>query len=120
MICGECKNDARRFGKDRKGNQRYQCTTCKRTFGAPEVGPLEDMRLPMDKAVMILRLLVEGNSIRSVERVTGVEKKTILSLLELAGRKCEALLDQQIQKVPVKHVECDELWAFVAMKEKTR
>jgi transposase-like protein/IS1 family transposase len=120
MICGECNKDARRFGKDRKGNQRYQCTSCKRTFVAAEVGPLEDMRLSMDKAIMILRLLVEGNSIRTIERVTDVGKKTILNLLELAGRKCEALLDEQIQKVPVKHVECDELWAFVGMKEKTK
>lgn len=121
MICGECNKDARRFGRDRKGNQRYQCTTCKRTFVPSQVvGPLEDMRLSMDKAVTILRLLVEGNSVRSIERVTDVGKKTILNLLELAGRKCEALLDEQIRKVPVKHVECDELWAFVGMKEKTK
>ena len=58
----------------------------------------------MDKALMILRLLVEGNSVRSIERITDVGKKTILNLLELAGRKCEALLDEQIQNVPVKHV----------------
>src|SRR5689334_3941684 len=97
MICGNCNKDARRFGKDRKGNQRYQCTNCKRTFVAAEIGPLEEMRLSMDKALMVLRLLVEGNSVRSIERITDVGKRTILNLLELAGRKCEALLDEQIQ-----------------------
>src|SRR6185295_1761635 len=95
-------------------------TTCKRTFAAPEVGPLEAMRVSMANAVLVLKMLVEGSSIRTTERVTGVEKKTILSLLELAGRKCEALLDEQIQNVPVKHVECDELWQYVLMKEKTK
>jgi transposase-like protein len=50
---------------------------------------------------MCLHLLVEGVSIRSIQRVTGVEKKTILSLLVLVGEKCERLLDEKIRKVKV-------------------
>jgi transposase-like protein len=43
------------------------------------------MRLPIEKAVSILTLLLEGMSVRSVERVTGVHRDTILRLLILAG-----------------------------------
>jgi IS1 family transposase len=78
------------------------------------------MTLPIEKALQIMRLLVEGNSVRSIERITEVEKKTILSLLLLVGQKCEALLDSRIQGVSVKHVQCDEIWGFVGMKEKTK
>ena len=78
------------------------------------------MRLSMEKALQVLQLLVEGVSIRSAERITGVEKKTILSLLERVGERCEMLLENLIRNVPVKDVQCDELWAFVQMKEKTK
>lgn len=36
---------------------------------------------------MILSLLVEGNSIRSVERITDVHRDTIMRLLVSAGTK---------------------------------
>ena len=32
MQCPACQNEARKFGKDRDGNQRYQCQTCRKTF----------------------------------------------------------------------------------------
>ena len=78
------------------------------------------MRLPMEKALTVLSLLVEGCSIRSIERVTGVEKKTTISLLLKVGDKCERLFEKLIRKVKVSHIQADEVWAFVGMKEKTR
>lgn len=120
MTCHNCQITAKKFGKDRKGNQRYRCAGCKKTFSEIQDRPLGTMRLPMDKALQVLRLLVEGVSIRSAERITGVEKKTILSLLERVGERCEMLLENLIRNVPVKDVQCDELWAFVQMKEKTK
>src|SRR5215213_9306441 len=68
---------ARRFGKDRKGHQRFQCLTCKKTFSEPHAKPLGEMILSEEKALSVLHHLVEGCSIRSTERITGVEKKTI-------------------------------------------
>jgi hypothetical protein len=50
---------------------------------------LDGMYLPIEKAEMVLRLLLEGNSVSSVERVTEVHHGTILKLLVLAGEKCE-------------------------------
>lgn len=120
MTCHNCQIKAVKIGKDRKGNQRFRCNSCRKTFQEQQEKPLENMRLPMDKALMCLRLLVEGNSIRSTERITGVEKKTILSLLVLAGEKCERLLNERIKGVAVQDVQADEMWGFVGMKEKTK
>lgn len=74
----------------------------------------------MEQATVCLSLLVEGNSIRSTERVAGVHRDTIMRLLRLAGGKCESLLNRLLRGVEVKDVQGDELWCFVGMKEKTK
>jgi len=68
--------------------------------------------------LMILRLLLEGNSIRSIERITGCEKKTITRVLLHAGEHCEALMRRKIKGVAVKDVEADEIWGFVKFKNR--
>src|SRR5262245_36023584 len=118
MNCPTCNNEARRFGKDRKNNQRYQCLDCKKTFSEPQAKPLNEMRIPMDKALMALQLLVEGNSIRSTERITKLHRDTILALLVEVGERCEKMMEAMIQGISVKEVQLDEIWGFVGMKEK--
>lgn len=76
------------------------------------------MRLPLDQAVKILQLLVEGMSVRSAERVTGVHRDTILRLLVLAGERCQRLTSEKIRNIAVQDVEVDELWGFVGKKER--
>ncbi len=78
------------------------------------------MRLRLDRALLCLRLIVEGNSIRSTERITGVHRDTILGLLEVAGLRAEKLLSERIRGLGVKDVQCDELWGWVGMKEKNK
>lgn len=118
MKCQQCDGKTKRFGKDRKGNQRFRCLTCGKTFNGTD--HLEGKTLPMDKALMVLNLLVEGNSIRSTERITGVHRDTVMSLLKTVGEKCERLFEEKIKGIHVKDVQADEIWGFVQMKDKTR
>lgn len=120
MTCHNCQIQAVKIGKDRKGNQRFRCNSCRKTFQLHRDKPLENMRLPMEKAILCLKLLVEGNSIRSTERITGVKKTTIINLLILAGEKCERLLNDKIKGLSVRDVQADEMWGFVGMKERTK
>ncbi len=78
--------------------------------------PLGDMRLPVEKAEAILKLLVEGMSIRSVERVTQVHRDTILRLLLLAGERCQKLMDSQMRSLKCQRLQCDEIWTYVGQK----
>jgi transposase-like protein/IS1 family transposase len=119
MNCPTCQNETRKRGKDRKGNQRFYCATCFKSFLEPQAKPLAGMYLPIEKAAACIALLMEGTSLRSVERLTGIDLNTLMKLLVIVGEKCEAFLDRRIQSVPVKDVECDELWCFVQMKERT-
>ena len=117
MTCHNCNSLCKRFGKHRNGLQRYRCNQCSKTFTEDHERPLDDMRLPLDRAVSILQLLLEGMSIRSVERVTGVHRDTILCLLKLAGERCERLMLEKVKSIPVQDVEVDEIWGFVGKKE---
>ena len=50
----------------------------------------------------------------------GVNRNTIMSLLVLAGEKCERMMETYLRKVKVSDVQADEIWNFVRMKEKTQ
>jgi IS1 family transposase len=76
--------------------------------------------LKEEKGQLALRLLVEGNSIRTVERLTGFHRNIIMQLLVIAGERCEALLAAKIRNVPVEDVQCDEIWGFVGKKKANR
>jgi IS1 family transposase len=78
------------------------------------------MRLPLDKALLCLQLLTEGNSIRATVRISSVAKATVIALLVCVGEKCEAFLRERLQSVPATDVQADEIWGFVKMKEKTK
>ena len=105
MTCHNCRIECKRHGRDRKGNLRYECRQCRKTFQEPREDHLDGMYLPMEKAEMVLRLLLEGNSVSSVVRLTDVHQKTILKILTLAGEKCERIMGEKILNVPVSDVQ---------------
>ncbi|MDQ2945016.1 MAG: DDE-type integrase/transposase/recombinase [Acidobacteriota bacterium] len=76
------------------------------------------MYLPIDKAELVLRLLVEGSSVSTVERITGAHHGTILKLLVLAGAKCERIMAEKVRNIEVRDVEADEVWNFIGKKQK--
>ena len=117
MDCPSCHSFGKRFGKHRNGLQRYRCASCRKTYTEAHKRPLGAMTVPLEKATLALQLLIEGTSIRSTERITGLHRDTILRLLVLAGERCEKLLGRLLVNVPVKDVQCDEIWGYVFKKE---
>jgi transposase-like protein/IS1 family transposase len=117
MTCHNCKIKCQKFGKDRKGNQRFRCCQCYKTY-SERTEKLDGTYLPTEKITQIVRLLVEGCSVRSIERITGIHRDTILNVLVLVGDRCERLLENKITGLPVSDVECDEIWGYVGCKEK--
>src|SRR5438128_171557 len=66
----------------------------------------------------VISALVEGNSIRSVERMTGIHRDTIMRLVVRVGDGCAILLDSMMRELVRERLQLDELWAFVGMKQK--
>jgi IS1 family transposase len=73
--------------------------------------------MSIEKRNTILRLLVEGNSIRSTCRLMGSQIHTVLRQLEWAGQHCEALLNDRLQGLTCRHLEVDEIWTYVGRKQ---
>jgi len=75
------------------------------------------MRMPLDKAAQIIQMLCEGCGIRTVERLSGINRHTILDLLEVVGPKCQDFLNTNIRNLKIDSCQCDELFGFVHCKE---
>lgn len=75
-------------------------------------------KLDTKTRAQILAMLVEGNSMRSVSRLTGVSINTVSKLLVEAGAICAAYNSRTVQNVKSSRVQCDEIWSFVGAKQK--
>jgi len=73
-------------------------------------------RLSRAERATIIRALVEGNSIRSVARMTGNARNTITTLLVQLGTACAAYQDRKLRFLTSTRIECDEIWAFCYSK----
>lgn len=74
--------------------------------------------LPREKQLLCLKLLCEGNSIRGVERITSVNRDTLMRYTLRFGAACQQFLDTTIRQVNAQHLELDELWTFVGKKQR--
>ena len=75
-------------------------------------------KLSIEKRVQALNMLVEGSSMRSIERVVGVNINTVTKLLVDAGEACLAYHNEAVQDVHASHIQCDEIWSFCYSKQK--
>ena len=75
-------------------------------------------RLPLEKRVQILGLLVEGTSLRAASRLSGCSINTVTKLLVDVGTACQAYHDEHVRGLKCQRVQCDEIWSFVYSKQK--
>lgn len=74
--------------------------------------------LPKEKQAAVIGALAEGSSIRSIERITGIHRDTIMRLGVRVGRGCARLLDAKMRDLSCQHLQFDEIWGFIGKKEK--
>lgn len=122
-TCIECNAVCAKAGKRSDGLQRYRCSKCGKTSSDQKVqenifGTKQAVNDTM--AMLAIQLLVEGNSIRSTERITGVHRDTIMKLLTQAGTRCAEVMADKVRNITVSEVQADEIWGFVGKKESRR
>src|SRR5438045_2291709 len=81
---------------------------------------LSDMAnvLSKDKQIAVIGALAEGSSIRSIERITGIHRDTIMRLGVRAGKGCEMLMDSKMQDLGCRYLQFDEVWGLIGKKER--
>lgn len=77
-------------------------------------------RLDAKTRALIIRLLVEGKSIRATARIADVSKNTVNKLLNDAGAACAKYHDEHVRNVKASVIQCDEIWSFIYAKQKKR
>ena len=75
-------------------------------------------KLSLDRQAQVIRVLCEGNSIRSTARITNTAINTVVSLLRNVGDACAKYQDICLRNLPCKAIQCDEIWSFCYAKEK--
>jgi len=74
-------------------------------------------RLSLVRRTQIINCLVEGNSIRSTERMTDTHRDTIMRLMVEVGTGCTAVHDETMRNLDCQRIQCDEIWTFCRMKQ---
>lgn len=75
--------------------------------------------LPFEKQTAVIHALAEGNSIRSIERMTGIHRDTVMRLGVKVGQACQTLLDEKMRDLELGSIEVDEIWGFIGKKQKS-
>jgi IS1 family transposase len=75
-------------------------------------------RLTVEKRAAVVASLVEGNSIRSTVRMTGVAKNTVMKLLTDLGLVCSIHMDYAMRNLKCERIQVDEIWSFVYAKQR--
>lgn len=75
-------------------------------------------QLPLSTRTQIIKLLVEGNSLRATARIADVSRNTVDKLLVEVGKACQQFHNEKVVGVHAKRVQADEIWSFVYAKEK--
>jgi len=77
---------------------------------------MSNNHLSIDKQIAVTAALAEGNSIRSIERMTGIHRDTIMRLGVRVGQGCAQLLDSKMRNLACNRIELDEIWGFIGKK----
>jgi transposase-like protein len=131
MTCIKCQHQAcKRFGYFGKRRiQRWRCTACKATFCEPhdKLTTRDTINSNPDFAAFAIKCLVEGCSIRSTERLTGLNRNTIMRLLLVAAERSARLMRHKLVKSsPVIFLEfyslhkVGKLWCLESLTKSAR
>ena len=74
--------------------------------------------LSTEKKIAAVGMLCEGNSIRSIERMTGIHRDTVMRLGIRMGQGCQRIMDEKMRNLKSNLIQVDEVWGFIGKKNK--
>jgi insertion element IS1 protein InsB len=115
-TCPKCgSQNMVRNGHDYKGAQKYHCKSCA-SYGTlhPQRGHSAQLRTQVQRAVL------ERLSLRGIERVFGVSRRTVADWMRAWGEPLPPLEATLAEARWDDVLELDELWSFVLKKANKR
>ena len=108
-----------KYGHDKNGKQRFKCTTCGSVYVETKNTIFYNRKLPDEKIILICKLLVEKNGVRAIERITGIHRDTVSSIMNDLANHAREVTDFLIKDVGLTKLEVDEMWSFVKKNKRT-
>ena len=105
--------DVVKRGFNRAGTQRYFCNYCQKYFVERSGTPLYRKRLSLRKIKQLCTLLVEKNGVRSISRITKLNKNTVVAWLKDLAEHAEQITAFLVHDLGLRSYEVDELWTTV-------
>jgi IS1 family transposase len=75
-------------------------------------------KLNVKQQAQIINCLIEGNSIRSTERMTDTHRDTIMRLLVSTGENCANIMNEKMRNLSCQYIQVDEIWTYVQKKQR--
>lgn len=119
LFLKEEGKDIVKRGRNSAGHQVYHCKCCNTFFVETVNTPLYHKHMPKEDVLLICRLFVEKNGIRSIERITGHHRDTVTRVLKDVALHAGMLNYEVLKDVEVGEFEVDELFTMVEKKRRT-
>ena len=115
-ACAHCGHPQTvRKGRTR-GQQRWRCRACRRSFGPTTGTAVYRLQTPVGEVAQALLVVLRRGSLRAAEEITGHKYETIGRWLRQAAAHAAALTDALVHDLHLTEVEVDEFWSFVHHK----
>ena len=105
-----------KFGRTKKGTQRYQCTTCGKTFVESKGTVFYGRHHSQETILECLTWLAERNSLAAIHRVKGIKEETVLDWLRAAANHVEEIEVLLLANYHLTRAQLDALWTYVGHK----
>lgn len=120
MQCPYCDHlKAHKHDRTSKGNQRFKCPQCGKTFTETINTIYYRRQLTPEEVERILQTHSEGTSLRGVVRVSQRAYGTVVDILRSASQKAQLVHNQAVQSVETQEIVADEMWSFVQKNKNT-
>jgi transposase-like protein len=110
--------DVIKRGFNRAKTQRYYCLHCNTYLVETKGTPMYRRRLDTRKVKQLCALLVEKNGIRSISRITKLNKNTVGNWLSNLAEHATNITDHLVKDLDLSTYEVDEFWSFVKKNKK--
>lgn len=111
--CPHCASSSVRKNGRSRGEQRWHCRACGKTFGERFGTPLFGLHTSAEEVGHALLIVMRRGSLRAAEEVTGHKYETIGEWLRRAGEHAQELTQVLVKDVQLEEVEVDAFWSFV-------
>lgn len=96
----------------------FKCKTCGVRFSETKGTPFYKRHLTEEQIILVCKLLVEKNGIRSIERIMDIHRDTVSSIIEDLAIHAREVTDLLVTDVGLTQIEVDEMWSFVKKTKK--